>query len=216
MANGNVTCWGEGYLGDGNGETTKTSPGLAWVNLPTAPQFINRNNWGDDQEWRFDVNFARSRMTTGTTASPPKPTRFTAGAMERLESLAMEQPRNTISLVHSFHKPVLNFGNITAWAIHPALPTGLAMGGYNLIHQPPPSHFTIYANNSILLLRLSIQVHLVRVDEHTDLTNDETDPLGVWLITTAVQAATSMELIVGGSARAPNSGRTTRPTIRHG
>ena len=65
MANGNVTCWGEGYLGDGNGETTKTSPGLAWVNLPTGRTAVavemGRKHacmqldngdvkcWGDDQ-----------------------------------------------------------------------------------------------------------------------------------------------------------------------
>ena len=65
MANGSVTCWGEGYLGDGNGETTKTSPGLAWVNLPTGRTVVSvemgRKHacmqldngvvkcWGDDQ-----------------------------------------------------------------------------------------------------------------------------------------------------------------------
>ena len=65
MANGNVTCWGEGYLGDGNGETTKMSPGLAWVNLPTGRTAVSvemgRKHacmqldngvvkcWGDDQ-----------------------------------------------------------------------------------------------------------------------------------------------------------------------
>ena len=65
MANGSVTCWGEGYLGDGNGETTKTSPGLAWVNLPSGRTAVSvemgRKHacmqldngdvkcWGDDQ-----------------------------------------------------------------------------------------------------------------------------------------------------------------------
>ena len=65
MANGSITCWGYGYLGDGNGESGQHSPGSAWVNLPTGRTAVavemGRKHacmqldngdvkcWGDDQ-----------------------------------------------------------------------------------------------------------------------------------------------------------------------
>ena len=70
-------------------------------------------------------------------------------------------------------KPVLNFGNTTSWAVHPTLPTGLALGSTNgtIWGTPtPPSHKQ--TSPSTLTTRagpppscsawVSIQVHLVR------------------------------------------------------
>ena len=89
-------------------------------------------------------------QVTGTTASPPKPTKSTVGATERPESSETEERRSTISLAplqKQTTSQVQNRSSTTAPSPHgrctqpfqPACPWVRPTVRFG-VHQPPPSH----------------------------------------------------------------------------
>ncbi|MEC8709193.1 MAG: putative Ig domain-containing protein, partial [Candidatus Thermoplasmatota archaeon] len=195
LDDGRVTCWGQGYLGNG-GSLTRTSPGLLFASLGTGRTAVDvemgryhacaildngvMKCWGDDQYGQMGngngesdknnpstVSFATGIEPTGVyvghwhtciTSQTNEVYCWGDGEYGKLGdgSTAQNNFAGASAKVNHYSgtNPVKAHGEITSWAIHPSLPTGLSFGSSNgtIWGTPtasiPQTNFTIYANNS--------------------------------------------------------------------
>ena len=141
LDNSNVKCWGADgtqQMGNGGGTTSQTTPKKVNFATGVVPKEITSGHWhtcvvSQTHEMYCWGDGASGKLGDGAStnnAIPGKVGHF------------------------SGTNPVKAHGEVTSWAIHPTLPTGLNLGSNNgtLYGRPTASlaqtNFTIYANNS--------------------------------------------------------------------
>ncbi|MGB0152288.1 MAG: putative Ig domain-containing protein, partial [Candidatus Poseidoniaceae archaeon] len=149
-----VKCWGDDYygqLGNGGGQGNKNAPFSTTFASNLGLQRMSAGHWhtciaSKTNEVYCWGDGAEGKLGDGSTSinqNPGKTNHF------------------------SGTNPVKAHGDITSWAIHPSLPTGLSFGSSNgtIWGTPtasiPQTNFTIYANNSggssSLVLNLGVE-----------------------------------------------------------
>ena len=136
-----VKCWGDdryGQLGNGAGQGSKNAPYSTTFSSNLGLQNMISGHWhtciasktNEIYCWGDGASGKQGDGSTNFNGVPGKTSHF------------------------SGTNPVKAHGEITSWAIHPALPTGLSFGSTNgtLYGRPTASlaqtNFTVYANNS--------------------------------------------------------------------
>ena len=136
-----VKCWGDdqyGQLGNGAGQGSKNAPYTTSFSSNLGLQNMISGHWhtciasktNEIYCWGDGASGKLGDGSTNFNGVPGKTSHF------------------------SGTNPVKGHGEITSWAIHPALPTGLSFGSTNgtLFGRPTASlaqtNFTVYANNS--------------------------------------------------------------------
>ena len=157
LDNGAMKCWGDdqyGQMGNGNGESDKNNPSTVSFATGIEPTGVYVGHWhtcitAQTNEVYCWGDGEYGKLGDGSTAQ----NNF-AGASAKVNHF-------------SGSKPVKAYGDITSWAIHPSLPTGLSFGSSNgtIWGTPtasiPQTNFTVYANNSggssSLVLNLGVE-----------------------------------------------------------
>ena len=207
LDNGVTKCWGDdqyGQMGNGNGESDKNNPST--VSFATGIEatgvyvghwhtcITSQTNevycWGDGEY---------GKLGDGSTAQ----NNF-AGASAKVNHF-------------SGTNPVKAHGDITSWAIHPSLPTGLSFGSSNgtIWGTPtasiPQTNFTIFANNSggssSLVLNLGVNPDspgpFEYIPENNTLTNNSLVHIAPSFVNISTGSGTTWQ--VGTSDTGPGS-----------
>ena len=143
LDNSEIKCWGRddhGQMGDGGNNAVQSTPGTVTLASGVIPKKLASGHWhnciiaqthkmycwGDGEDWKLGDG-----------------------------SQTDNQLGSAIVSHFSGSNPAKAHGEVTSWAIHPALPTGLFLGSTNgtLYGRPTASipamrTYTIYANNS--------------------------------------------------------------------
>ena len=141
LDNSNVKCWGADgtqQMGNGGGTTSQTTPKKVNFATGIVPKEIISGHWhtcvvSQTHEMYCWGDGASGKLGDGAGTHNPTP-----GKVGHFSGT----------------NPVKAHGEVTSWAIHPTLPTGLNLGSNNgtLYGRPTASlaqtNFTVYANNS--------------------------------------------------------------------
>ena len=145
LDNGNVKCWGDdqyGQMANGNSHSDQNNPSLVSFASGIEAESIHVGHWHTCITAQTNEIYCWGDGDKGKLGDGASSQNNWAGSGAKVNHFSGSQP-------------VLNYGDITSWAIHPALPTGLALGSTNgtLYGTPTASTlasttYTIYANNS--------------------------------------------------------------------
>jgi ELWxxDGT repeat protein len=144
LDNGNVKCWGDdeyGQMGNGNGHNDQNNPSQVSFANGIDPVRLHVGHWHTCITAQTNEIYCWGDGENGKLGDGSGQNNNWAGSSAKVNHF-------------SSTNPVKAHGDITSWAVHPALPTGLALGSTNgTLYGAPTSsiaqtNFTIYANNS--------------------------------------------------------------------
>ena len=142
LDNSNVKCWGADgtqQMGNGGGTTNQQTPKKVNLASGIVPKEIIAGHWhtcvvSQTYEMYCWGDGVSGKLGDGAGTNNPNP-----GKVNHFSGT----------------DPIKAHGEITSWAIHPALPTGLSLGSTNgtlygtpTASLPVMSTYTVYANNS--------------------------------------------------------------------
>ena len=181
LDNGAVKCWGDdsyGQMANGAGNSNKNTPNSISFASGVVVQDIIAGQWHTCIAAQTNEMYCWGDGVYGKLGDGSTSRNNFAGASAKVNHF-------------SGSNPVKAHGDITSWAVHPALPTGLELGSSNgtLWGTPTRSiaqtNFTIYANNSggfsLFVLNLGVNAQVPGPFEYNPENNTLTNNTEVHL-----------------------------------